>query len=183
MIRAAEIATRQLRSAWRRLNETEDDIKQIAILNILRNARSVPACPDPGGIYWNLARQGIIKRLVYLSRAKRNAQEISLNAPITIDTETTLVDIMPDDNAVDPTAFDQQNTVREVCVELLNRLPDEKRNLLWLYYGFADCDFSLVDLSRSQAGRERLRQQILSSLRFLRPIACNEYSDLKEYLT
>lgn len=84
---------------------------------------------------------------------------ISLETPITVDSDTTLKDMIEDDQTADPSEAAEQTEMQEQLKLVLFMLTEKEQEVIKLRYGFGGKTYTLTEVgSMMNLTRERIRQ-------------------------
>jgi RNA polymerase primary sigma factor len=95
---------------------------------------------------------------------------VSLDKPVGESLETSLADLIPDANAIDPSQGTERTVVRERLMAVIATLSERERTILELRHGLHDHDPQTLEEVGGRFGvtRERIRQIEAKALRKLR---------------
>ncbi len=101
-----------------------------------------------------------------------NEHIASIDVPLEIDSEQTIVDTLVDDNAADPEGARQASEVSDLVNEWVARLPERQRHVIERRYGLHGTETSRLEEIAADLGltRERVRQIQFEALERLRQI-------------
>lgn len=99
-----------------------------------------------------------ISRVLEMIQMQNNT--VSLHTPLGEESENSLGDLIPDENAEDPSARSDQGTLRELLFDALQTLPEKERVILELRHGLKDGITHTLEQLGTRFGvtRERIRQ-------------------------
>lgn len=109
----------------------------------------------------------VVKRMLGL-----NERITSVDSPMGQDSESSLLDAIPDENIIDPVVLLQDDDVKQHIENWLTQLTEKQREVVARRFGLRGYDVStLEDVGRSiGVTRERVRQIQIEALRKLREI-------------
>jgi RNA polymerase primary sigma factor len=101
---------------------------------------------------------------------KHQRRSVSLDAPAFRDSETSLLEMVADPEAVDPTASAEQTELKRLLEEALSQLPARERRVLSLRFGIGTPQSQTLEEIGRTLGvtRERVRQIEAKALKTLR---------------
>lgn len=108
-----------------------------------------------------------VKRMLGL-----NERVTSVDSPMGQDSETSLLDAIPDDNNLDPVLLLQDNDVKDNIEHWITQLSEKQREVVTRRFGLHGHDVSTLEDVGASIGvtRERVRQIQIEALRKLREI-------------
>ncbi|MDH5600621.1 MAG: RNA polymerase sigma factor RpoS [Gammaproteobacteria bacterium] len=108
-----------------------------------------------------------VKRMLGL-----NERTASVDSPIGPDSDTSLLDAIPDENNIDPVVLLQDNDVKDNIENWLGQLTDKQCEVVTRRFGLHGYDVSTLEEVGNSIGvtRERVRQIQIEALRKLREI-------------
>lgn len=108
-----------------------------------------------------------VKRMLGL-----NERTSSVDSPMGPDSDTSLLDAIPDESNIDPVALLQDDDVKENIENWLKQLTEKQREVVTRRFGLHGYDVSTLEEVGSSIGvtRERVRQIQIEALRKLREI-------------
>lgn len=108
-----------------------------------------------------------VKRMLGL-----NERTASVDSPMGPDSDTSLLDAIPDESNIDPVALLQDDDVKENIENWLSQLTEKQREVVTRRFGLHGYDVSTLEEVGSSIGvtRERVRQIQIEALRKLREI-------------
>ncbi len=112
-----------------------------------------------------------VKRMLGL-----NERTASVDSPIGQDSDTSLLDAIPDESNIDPIVLLQDDDVRDNIENWLNQLSEKQREVVTRRFGLHGHDVSTLEEVGNSIGvtRERVRQIQIEALRKLREILESE---------
>ncbi|HRE15690.1 MAG TPA: RNA polymerase sigma factor RpoS [Rhodocyclaceae bacterium] len=101
-----------------------------------------------------------------------NEHIASLDAPLDIDPNHTVADVIADENSADPAALLQSAELDGLVTDWLEQLTERQRVVIQRRYGLNGCEIETLDVIATDLGltRERVRQIQLEGLERLRRI-------------
>lgn len=119
----------------------------------------------------SIAKEGYAIRIPVNSKCERMSV-VSLDATVTEESDTTLADMIPDENSVDPCGWCVQQSLKEKVNEALGALTKKETLLMKLRNGMIDGRRYTLDeiskLDEFRVTRERVRQMELKTTEKLR---------------
>ena len=108
-----------------------------------------------------------VKRMLGL-----NERTASVDSPMGLDSESTLLDAIPDENNIDPVALLQDDDVKANIEKWLGQLTEKQCEVVTRRFGLHGYDVSTLEQVGNSIGvtRERVRQIQIEALRKLREI-------------
>ncbi len=108
-----------------------------------------------------------VKRMLGL-----NERTASVDSPMGLDSESTLLDAIPDENNIDPVALLQDDDVKDNIEKWLGQLTEKQCEVVTRRFGLHGYDVSTLEEVGNSIGvtRERVRQIQIEALRKLREI-------------
>ena len=108
-----------------------------------------------------------VKRMLGL-----NERTASVDSPMGLDSESTLLDAIPDENNIDPVALLQDDDVKDNIEKWLGQLTEKQCEVVTRRFGLHGYDVSTLEQVGNSIGvtRERVRQIQIEALRKLREI-------------
>ncbi|MDH5395625.1 MAG: RNA polymerase sigma factor RpoS [Gammaproteobacteria bacterium] len=108
-----------------------------------------------------------VKRMLGL-----NERVTSVDSPMGQDSDTSLLDAIPDDNNIDPVLLLQDNDVKDNIEHWITQLSEKQREVVTRRFGLHGHDVSTLEDVGASIGvtRERVRQIQIEALRKLREI-------------
>jgi len=108
-----------------------------------------------------------VKRMLGL-----NERTASVDSPMGPDSESSLLDAIPDENNIDPVALLQDDDVKENIEKWIDQLTEKQREVVTRRFGLHGYDVSTLEEVGNNIGvtRERVRQIQIEALRKLREI-------------
>jgi RNA polymerase nonessential primary-like sigma factor len=108
-----------------------------------------------------------VKRMLGL-----NERTASVDSPMGQDSESTLLDAIPDENNIDPVVLLQDDDVKDNIEKWLNQLTEKQCEVVTRRFGLRGYDLSTLEEVGNNIGvtRERVRQIQIEALRKLREI-------------
>jgi RNA polymerase nonessential primary-like sigma factor len=101
-----------------------------------------------------------------------NERVTSVDTPMGLDSDTSLLDAIPDENKIDPVVLLQDNDVKDNIEHWLTQLTEKQREVVARRFGLHGYDVSTLEEVGDSIGvtRERVRQIQIEALRKLREI-------------
>ncbi len=101
-----------------------------------------------------------------------NERVASVDNPIGLDSDRSLLDTIPDQHESDPSALLQESDIRQKVGEFLGELPEKQREVVSRRFGLKGHDTNTLEDVGREIGltRERVRQIQVEALKSLRTI-------------